>query len=292
MSEQTDNLKTLITGANSFIGTYFKNNSPQFQVSEVDLLTNKPAEIDFSKAKVVFHVAAIVHQDKSIPDTTYFKVNSDLAFEVAKHAKQNGVKQFVFMSTVKVYGENSTESNPWTEDSECHPSDAYGKSKLDAEKRLMELNDNSFTVSIIRTPVVYGAGVKGNIQKIARFVKNRKLIPLKGINNQRAMVYLGNLVALIQEVIKQQKPGIFLAGDGEVLSTSLFVKYLIEATGQRRYFITFPLFFQYLIKLLKPGFYHRLFGCQVIDNSKTLNELNFKPPYSPIEGLKEVMNSL
>jgi UDP-glucose 4-epimerase len=106
------------------------------------------------------------------------------------------------------------------------------------------------------------------------------------------MVYLGNLVALIQEVIKQQKPGIILAGDGEVLSTSHFVKYLIEATGQRRYFIAFPLFFQYLIKRLKPGFYNRLFGSQVIDNSKTLRDLNFVTPYSPREGLKEVMNSL
>jgi UDP-glucose 4-epimerase len=285
-------MNILITGANSFIGSYFKNNSQQFQVNEVDLLAHKPAAIDFSNTEVVFHVAAIVHQDKSIPDSVYFEVNTDLAYAVAQKAKLDGVKQFVFMSTVKVYGENNTESNPWTEDSECHPSDAYGKSKLEAEKRLMELNDDQFKVSIIRTPVVYGVGVKGNIQKIARFIKVGKLIPLKGINNKRAMVYIGNLVALIQEVIKQQKPGIFLAGDGEILSTSLFVKYLIEATGQKRYFITFPLIFQYLIKLLYPGFYNRLFGSMLIDNSKTLNELNFKPPYSPIEGLNEVMHSL
>jgi len=105
-----------ITGANSFIGSYFKQNSSQFAVNEVCVQKNKLSEIDFKNIVVVFHVAAIVHQDKSIPEETYFKVNSDLAFAVAKKAKQDGVKQFVFMSTVKVYGENSTAQNPWTED--------------------------------------------------------------------------------------------------------------------------------------------------------------------------------
>lgn len=284
--------KITITGANSFIGSYFKKNTPQFQVNEVDLLTNKPSEIDFSKTNIVFHVAAIVHQDKAIPESTYFKVNSDLAFDVAQKAKQDGVKQFVFMSTVKVYGENSTIEHPWSEDSECKPSDPYGKSKLDAEKRLMQLNVENFVVSIIRTPVVYGVGVKGNIQKIAKFVKAQKFIPFKGINNKRAMVYIGNLVALIQEVIKQQKPGIFLAGDAKILSTSEFVYYLISAATSKKYFITFPLVMQKLIMLVKPSFYNRLFGSMVIDNSKTYKELNFEPPYTAEQGLKEVMNSV
>jgi nucleoside-diphosphate-sugar epimerase len=284
--------KVLITGSNSFIGSYFKNNSPQFQGNEVDLLSNKPFEIDFLETEVVFHVAAIVHQDKTIPEETYFQVNSDLAFEVAQKAKNDGVKQFVFMSTVKVYGENSTEENPWTEESECNPYDAYGKSKLDAEKRLMKLNDENFVISIIRTPVVYGAGVKGNIQKIAKFVKAQKFIPFKGINNKRAMVYIGNLVALIQEVIKQQKSGVFLAGDGQILSTSELVYFLIKSDSKNKYFITFPVLFQKMIKMVKPGFYNRLFGSMVIENSKTFRELDFVPPYLPEQGLKEVIDSI
>jgi len=286
------NRNILITGSNSFIGSYFKNNSSQFQVSEVDLLKVKPAEIDFSNAEVVFHVAAIVHQDKSIPEETYFKVNSDLAFEVAQKAKMDGVKQFVFMSTVKVYGENSDEQNPWKEDSPCYPSDAYGKSKLDAEKRLMELNDENFTVSIIRTPVVYGVGVKGNILKIARFVKTYKFIPFNGINNKRAMVYIENLVALIQEVIHQQKPGIFLASDGQILSTSEFVNHLVHTTNEKKYFVTFPLIFQKIIKLVKPRLHSRLFGSMVIENTKTFKVLNFQPPFTPKQGLQEVMKSI
>jgi nucleoside-diphosphate-sugar epimerase len=285
-------MNILITGANSFIGSYFKNNSPQFHVSEVDLITNKPADIDFTQTNVVFHVAAIVHQDKSIPESRYFAVNSDLAFAVAQKAKNDGVKQFVFMSTVKVYGENSTEERPWTEDSECHPSDAYGKSKLDAEHRILKLSDEHFIVTIIRTPVVYGAGVKGNIQKIARLVKSTKFLPLKGIDNKRAMVYIGNLVALIQEAIKKQKGGILLAGDGQALSTSEFVNLLIIAKKESCFFIRFPKLFQLIIKLIKPGFYNRLFGSMVIDNTKTFKVLDFTPPYSPEQGMQEVMVSI
>jgi UDP-glucose 4-epimerase len=287
-----ENRNVLITGSNSFIGTYFKNNSTQSQVSEVNLIENQPSKIDFKKTEVVFHVAAIVHQDKSISDEIYFKINSDLAFEVAQKAKADGVKQFIFMSTVKVYGENSTEQNPWKEDSPCFPSDAYGKSKLDAEKRLMKLNDENFTVSIIRTPVVYGVGVKGNILKIARFVKTYKFIPFNGIYNKRAMVYIGNLVALIQEVIYQNKSGIFLAGDGQILSTSEFVNNLVQATNEKKYFITFPLIFQKMIKLIKPNLYNRLFGSMVIDNTRTFKELNFHPPFTPKQVLQDVMKSI
>lgn len=285
-------VKVLITGANSFIGSYFKSNIKENEVAEVCLIQNKPADIDFNNYDVVFHVAAIVHQDKSIPEATYFKVNSDLAFDVAQKAKKDGVKQFVFMSTVKVYGENTTEEKLWTEETECLPVDAYGKSKLEAETRIMKLNDETFIVSVIRTPVVYGVGVKGNILKIAKFVKAQKIIPFKGINNKRAMVYIDNLIALIYQVIEKQKSGIFLASDGKIISTSEFVELLIASSGKSRYFITFPVFFQKLIKLLKPDLYNRLFGSIEIDSSKSFKKLNFSPPYSIAKGLSEVMESL
>ncbi|MDA3854147.1 MAG: NAD-dependent epimerase/dehydratase family protein [Bacteroidales bacterium] len=281
--------KILITGKNSFIGTYFKDNSSEFQVSEADVKNKDISEISFEGYDTVFHVAAIVHQDKSIPDDIYYQVNRDLAVSVAQKAKDQGVKQLVFMSTVKVYGENSSEEAPWTESSECYPQDAYGKSKLQAEKLLLSMSDSSFVVTIIRTPVVYGVGVKGNIYRLAKLVSRYPLIPLGNINNKRAMVYIGNLLALIQTSIVKRHNGILLAGDNMTFSTSTFVKHLMSATSKKRILIPFPFVLRYAIKWGKPKLYQRLFGSMVCDNTATCERLDFKPPYTEQEGLEELM---
>lgn len=287
-----ENKNVIITGANSFIGSYFVKHIPEFNVTEICMKKNEPKDIDFSGIDVVFHVAAIVHQNKKIPSEIYYKVNSELTFEIAKKAKKDGVSQFVFMSTVKVYGENNSKEKPWSENSECFPMDDYGKSKLDAEIRLKTLNDKDFIVSIIRTPVVYGVNVKGNIQRIARFIKRVRVVPLNGINNKRAMVYIGNLVTLIKEVIKQKQGGLFLAGDSHVISTSEFVQYLIECVDKRRIFIKIPHIFQIIIKIIYPNIYNRLFGSILIDNKITFNRLNYSPPFTIKEGIQEVMDSI
>lgn len=284
--------RVLITGANSFIGTFFKDNSDSFEIEEVCLQENKVSEIDFSSYDTVFHVAAIVHQTSTVPDSIYFNVNSTLASEVAKAAKEQGVKQFVFMSTVKVYGENSEESAPWTEESECQPSGAYGKSKLDAERLLKDLDDKDFIVSIIRTPVVYGAHVKGNIQKMAIYIKRTHIIPLNGIKNKRAMVYIGNLIPLIYRVIDLRARGVFLAGDREAISTSEFARLMIGASHKRKLFITLPHWLQVIIKQLTPNIHRRVLGSMVLDNSKTFETLDFHPPFTVDEGLEDVMGSI
>ena len=284
--------RVLITGANSFIGQWFRRLTPGFSVSECDLITTKVADIDFTDIDVVFHVAAIVHQDANIGDDIYYKINRDLAYDVARAAREAGVRHFVFMSTVKVYGENNDANDPWTELSICAPVDAYGKSKLEAELLLRELNADDFTVSIIRTPVVYGQGVKGNILRMARLVKKIRFIPLGGINNFRSMVYAGNLVALIKEVIIQQQAGIFLAADRKVISTSDFVQCLINATHKRIYLISIPRFAQEMIKKLRPLLYRRIFGSLVIDNTQTRKALNFIPPFSIQQGFDDLMSSL
>ena len=215
-----------------------------------------------------------------------------MAIQVATKAKLDGVKQFVFMSTVKVYGENSTSDNPWTEDSECNPVDAYGRSKLDAEVRLLDMNSKDFTVSVIRTPVVYGANVKGNILKITKFVLSNRVIPFNGIDNIRAMVFIGNLVYIIKEVIKQNKSGVFLANDVINFSTSDFVRNIIKEAEGKKIFIPIPKNVQKTIALLKPSFYNRLFGSMVIDNSNTIKKLKIKLPYSNKYGIKEIINGI
>jgi nucleoside-diphosphate-sugar epimerase len=143
-----------ITGFSGFIGTYFSHNNSEFSILEVDLLTQKVENIDFTGIDSVLHLAAIVHQPKNSNEEEYFKVNRDLAFETAKRAKLQGVKQFVLMSTVKVYGESTSEIDSWNESSICCPVDAYGKSKYEAEKLIGGLEDGTFKVAIIRSPLV------------------------------------------------------------------------------------------------------------------------------------------
>lgn len=280
----------LITGANSFIGSYFKANAKNYVVDEVCVKDNKVSELKFKGYDTIFHVAAIVHQTSKLPDSIYYQVNSTLAYEVAKKAKEDGVKHFVFMSTAKVYGENSSVDNPWFEDSKCFPSDAYGKSKLDAEQKITSLEDKDFTVSIIRTPVVYGAHVRGNIERMAQYIKATRIIPLKGIDNKRAMVFIGNLVAMIYRIIDLQKSGIFLASDRRAISTSDFAQYMINATNQKKLFIAIPCYIQRSINLITPRIYHRVFGSMVLNNEKTFKELDFYPPYTVEYGIQEVMD--
>lgn len=280
--------RILIIGADSFIGKHFLKSSSVFEVEEYDILNKGLELLEFNNVDVAFHVAAIVHQDRSISDDVYLSVNRDLAYKVALKAKEAGVKQFVFMSTVKVYGENSSIEHPWTEKSPCKPEDAYGKSKLAAEELISNLEDDNFIVSIIRTPLVYGAGVKGNVHKIVSLLDHYPIIPLGGIHNARSMVYLGNLIALIERVIEKKHGGISLASDSETMSTSTFLKYLIKASGHKTRLVSFPKIFQKMIWLMMPKLGRRLFGSLVVDNSVTCQRLDFEPPYLPSQGVKDI----
>jgi nucleoside-diphosphate-sugar epimerase len=113
-----------VTGASGFIGSNFLKDSSSFDIAEIDLLTQKIIEVDFVGIGSVLHLAALVHQMRGAPEDQYFKINRDLAFDVAKKAKAEGVKQFVFMSTAKVFGESTTGKPAWDENSECNPEEA------------------------------------------------------------------------------------------------------------------------------------------------------------------------
>lgn len=284
--------KILISGATSFIGSYFTQASPDYDVEEFDIERESIENMPFDGVDIVFHVAAIVHQDVSISDELYYYVNRDLALTVATKAKAAGVKHFVFMSTVKVYGENSTLAHPWIEESTCYPEDAYGKSKLEAENLLLALEDDDFKVMIVRTPVVYGAGVKGNIQRIARMMNRFRIVPLGGIDNKRAMIYIGNLVYIIQRGMEQRVSGIVLAAEGQGYSTTEFVNYLAQSANKRILVLPLPHFVIFLVKKLRPTLHQRLFGSMVLDNSRSQQKLGIQLPYTPEYGFKEVMKIL
>ena len=187
------------------------------------------------------------------------------------------------MSTVKVYGEET--NSKYSENSICTPEDEYGKSKLKAELILQKLEDEYFKVSIIRTPIVYGYGVKANIKNLVNLINKVPLLPFGKIKNKRSMVYIGNLCHLVDEVISQQKAGIFLASDDEPLSTSKLIQLISKNLDKKAYLIKIP-FFESLLKFLKPSFHKRLYESLEVNNSITKEKLNLSNPYSVEEGIK------
>ena len=281
--------RILITGANSFVGTNYIKSSIHKEISEISLFQNNPEQIDFTGYDVVIHLVAIVHQSRRIKDDKYFKINRDLCLEVAEHARRGGVKQFIFLSTVKVYGEFIPNSGPWNEDSSCLPEDSYGKSKYEAEVALRKMETTNFIVSIIRTPLVYGVGVKANMLSILRLVDKFPILPLAKVNNKRSFTSAENLVAFIDRIIERRASGIFIAMDEKPLSTTDLVYLISRYLNKRVFLFRMPEFIVEAGKSLIPKIFDRLYGSFEMDNSKTLRELDFRAPLSTEEGIENMV---
>lgn len=276
--------KLLITGSNGFVGSYFINKyKNKYEIRTFSFSKNHINTLDCSSLDVVFHLSALVHQMRGVSAEKYEKVNVLQTLELAEKAKLSGVKHFIFMSTVKVYGEET--NSVYTENTICKPEDEYGKSKLKAELELHRLEDEDFKISIIRTPIVYGYGVKANIKYLVNLVNKVSLLPFGSIENKRSMVYIGNLCHLVDEVITQQKAGIFLASDDEPISTSKLVQLIAKNLDKKIYLVKIP-FFKRLLKILKSSFHKRLYGSLEVDNSITKQKLNLSNPYSVEDGIR------
>lgn len=283
-------MSLLLTGSSGFVGAYFIDKyKDKYEIQKFSFLNDDFSLLDLSDVEVVFHLSALVHQMGGASAEEYERVNVTQTLELAKKAKEAGVKQFVFMSTVKVYGEET--SDVYSEASKCHPEDEYGKSKLRAEQELLKLESEDFIVSIVRTPIVYGFGVKANIKNLVNLVKKVPILPFGGIENRRSMVYIGNLCHLVDEVISLRvKHGVtascvFLASDDEPLSTTRLIELIAKELNKKVYLIKIP-FFETLLKLLKPSFHKRLYGSLEVDNSLTKKRLNLKNTYSVEEGIR------
>lgn len=289
-------MKLLITGASGFVGSYFINKyKDKYDIKTFSFLNDDLSALDMAGVDVVVHLSALVHRKGGASKEEYKQVNVTQTLELAKKAKESGVKQFVFMSTVKVYGEETdglprfARNDKYTENSECHPEDEYGKSKLRAEQELLKLESEDFIVSIVRTPIVYGFGVKANIKNLVNLVSKVPVLPFGGIENRRSMVYVGNLCHLVDVVIEQEKSGVFLASDDEPLSTTKLIELIAKELNKKVYLIKIPLF-ETLLKLFKPSFYKRLYGSLEVDNSQTKERLNLKNPYSVEDGIKLIIH--
>ncbi|MDQ1339126.1 MAG: hypothetical protein QG567_276 [Campylobacterota bacterium] len=301
--------KMLLTGSNGFVGNYFVDKySSKYEIQKFSFLHDDFNLLDLKMVNVVFHLSALVHQMGGASADEYERVNVTQTLDLATKAKASGVRHFIFMSTVKVYGEEtnvgllrSARNDSYTENSVCHPEDEYGKSKLRAENKLLELETNDFKISIIRTPIIYGYGAKANIKNLISLVQKVPILPFGGIKNKRSMVYVGNLCHLVDEVIgfrikyamtedsyRELDSGsrnIFLASDDEPLSTTRLVELIAKELNKKVYLIKMP-FFETILKLLKPSFYKRLYGSLEVDSRITKVKLNLKNTYSVEYGIK------
>lgn len=282
--------RILITGANSFVGKNFRKFSRFRDNDEVSLFEKKPEEIGFEKYDVVLHLAAIVHQSEKISEEEYFKVNMDLCLRVAEASKKAGVKQFVFLSTLKVYGDFINGTGLRNEDSICFPNDAYGKSKYAAELALKELEDSDFTVSIIRTPLIYGEGVKANMLNLVKLVDTLPVLPFDKIVNKRDFTFVENLVGFIDKIIETKTSGVFIAMDDRAISTTDLIKLISKSLGKRTLLFSLPGICLKICRIFVPSAIDRLYGSAEFDNSKTKAILNYSPQYTTEEGIKRMVS--
>lgn len=274
----------LLTGASGFIGSYFKNKySEKYNIKTFSFLNDSLKELSLSNIDTIIHLSALVHQMAGASKEEYEKVNVAQTLMLAKKAQERGVNHFIFMSTVKVYGEETNIA--YSEQSDCKPIDDYGKSKLKAELELQKLEDDDFKVSIIRTPIVYGYGVKANMRNLINLVNKVSILPFGKIENRRNFVYIGNLIDLIDTIIEKKKSGMFLASDDMSISTTRLINLISKELDKKLYLIKIP-FFEMLLKILKPNLHKRLYRNLEIDNTITKESLNFKNKYTVEDGIK------
>ena len=229
-------MNILITGADSYIGTnveqWIKSHT-EYQVDTLDTMADTWREADFTPYDVVFHVAGIAHRKATCKDKDiYFAVNRDLALLVAQKAKEAGVKQFIFMSSMSVFhGERLPFHRVITAAEPTTPKGFYGESKLQAENGLHALESDTFKVCIIRAPMVYGKGAKGNFQRLIRLATQTPLFP--EYHNQRSMLYIDNLAEFVLQAIRHQLSGTYYPQNRELSDTVEIVRYFAKAQNHR-----------------------------------------------------------
>lgn len=238
--------KVLITGAGSYIGQTFmeyaqKHYHDNFEIEELDLKDESWKEKDFSNYDIIYHVAGIAHADvgKVSEETKkkYYEVNTELAVAVAGKAKREGVKTFIFMSSMIVYGESAPYGKRKVIDATTIPQPAnfYGDSKLQADVAVRELADDTYKVIVLRPPMIYGKGSKGNYRTLAKLAK--KLLIFPDVNNERSMLYIENLCEFLCQIMLlkpyHRNSVVLLPQNGEWTKTSDMVKMIAKASGKK-----------------------------------------------------------
>jgi len=258
----------LITGENSYIGTsvekWLKQWPSAYSVDTIDMLDDTWQTVSFSKYDVIFHVAGIAHvsADPKKRDL-YFKVNRDLAIATATKAKQDGAKQFIFMSSMIVYGtdERLNRAKIIKKETKPAPSDFYGESKLEADKGILAMATETFRVVVLRPPVLYGPGCKGNFPKLIKMAKNACWFP--DIDNARSMIYIDNFCEFVRSVIDRNASGVFFPQNASYISTKDVIATYRRLLGKNTYFFKVPKVF--LNMLSHIALFNKVFATRVYD---------------------------
>jgi UDP-glucose 4-epimerase len=272
--------RILITGANSFIGVSFEKWCSQwpddYSLDTIDMIDGSWKQSSFAGYDVVFHVAGIAHVSSDPKmEAMYYKINRDLTIETAQKAKSEGVKQFVFMSSIIVYGDSSRINKKRIIDISTipQPENFYGDSKLQAEAGILVLQDDSFNVVVLRPPMIYGKGSKGNYPKLAKMARKLPFFP--DIENQRSMLHIDNLCEYIRLMVENAEHGMFFPQNKEYVRTSEMVKLIAAAHGKKMHLIKI---FNPAIKLLgrKVGLVNKAFGNLVYEESMSAYHQNYR----------------
>jgi len=232
--------RILITGINSYLGKCFKRyieGFPGYSTVSISMRDGSWRDEDFTGIDTVFHVAGLAHSDNGRISAEkarmYYSINTDLTEELAGKAKAEGVHQFIFMSSAIVYGDSAPvgERRRIERGTMCSPANAYGDSKLQAEYRLKKLADERFRVAILRPPMIYGPGCKGNYPVLSLFAQHLHFFPR--VDNERSMLFVGNLMAFVKLMIDNDEEGTFFPQNAEYSNTSELVRMIAQAHGRR-----------------------------------------------------------
>lgn len=279
--------RILITGKTGYLATSLAKwlgAMPQaYSCNLISLKDNLWWDTHLGKHDVVVHTAAIVHRKETKEKAYCYKeINTELTYKLALKAKQDGVKHFIFISSMAVYGMEGELGRPVviTSDTACHPTTLYGKSKLEAERLLIGLQDESFAVTIVRPPMIYGPNCPGNYARLRKLVLHWGIFPK--IGNERSMLFINNLCYLLERAIAQTQTGVLLPQNPEYVSTSDIVRLIGEQHGKK---VLFSRVMGLAVRLIPIGAVKKLYGNLTYDKQIS-GEVLGKAQCDPMSGLK------